>query len=232
MTKFEHSKKRLIILGKEQMLKNQRNNRSYLHLMQSSISFISWKMWVLQGSILSLCLLLIYRTGGLRIEEILGGLTGLILLSALFFMDELFKSFTNKMWELEQTLKYDLRQHLAVKLLIFGTFDFFVIFVVSLVGSLFFPVYFLQLALYLLAPFNLFCLSLLIFFTLIRNQLSHQLFWIGSGAVLAVIIVISQVFKIYEFPIHYWVILTAGTFVGLCILIQRLLKQPEVGGII
>lgn len=43
--------------------------------------------------------------------------------SALFFLDELFKSFTTGMWELEQTFKYDLRQHIMMKLLIFGIID-------------------------------------------------------------------------------------------------------------
>ena len=37
-------------------------------------------------------------------------ITGVIFISALFFLDELFKSFTTGMWELEQTFKYDLRQ--------------------------------------------------------------------------------------------------------------------------
>ena len=46
----------------------------------------------------------------LPISEIMLCITGVIFISALFFLDELFKSFTTGMWELEQTFKYDLRQ--------------------------------------------------------------------------------------------------------------------------
>ena len=70
------------------------------------------------------------------INEIMQILTFILIVSILFFIDELFKSFTTGMWELEQTLKYELRQHTIVKLLIMGLIDMILVFLMSIIVQL------------------------------------------------------------------------------------------------
>lgn len=154
----------------------------------------------------------------------------MVLFSVIFFTDELFKSFTNNMWELEQTFKYDLRQHTAMKMLVFGVFDLLLIVILAVVGKQIFPVSFLSFALYLLVPFNVFCIVLFSIFTLIRNNLSNLLLWTSSGVLVAVSIITEGIFNIYSFPLSYWTIVYVITSIGLLALIRQMLKQHNMGG--
>ena len=85
-------------------------------------------------------------------------LTFILIVSILFFIDELFKSFTTGMWELEQTLKYELRQHTIVKLLIMGLIDMILVFLMSIIVQPTLSISLLNILLYLLVPYNLICI--------------------------------------------------------------------------
>ena len=95
-------------------------------------------------------------------------------------MEELFKSFTSGMWELEQTFKYDLRQHVLVKLFIFGFIDFLIVLSFSILTNLLFRFSFSML-LYLLVPYNIVCIVLFLF-SLVGEILAiivvHGPFWV------------------------------------------------------
>lgn len=226
----QEAKKRIVKLGTKQMLKNQISRKSYLSLFLSSIKFVGWKLWSIQFALLGFSLFLMFSKGEMSYEHVLRGITGMVLFSVIFFTDELFKSFTNNMWELEQTFKYDLRQHTAMKMLVFGVFYLLLIVILAVVGKQIFPVSFLSFALYLLVPFNVFCIVLFSIFTLIRNNLSNLLLWTSSGVLVAVSIITKGIFNIYSFPLSYWTIVYVITSIGLLALIRQMLKQYNMGG--
>lgn len=226
----QEAKKRIVKLGTKQMLKNQISRKSYLSLFLSSIKFVGWKLWSIQFALLGFSLFLMFSKGEMSYEHVLRGITGMVLFSVIFFTDELFKSFTNNMWELEQTFKYDLRQHTAMKMLVFGVFDLLLILILAVVGKQIFHVSFLSFALYLLAPFNVFCIVLFSIFTLLRNNLSNLLLWTSSGVLVAVSIITEEIFNIYSFPLSYWTIVYVITSIGLLALIRQMLKKHNMVG--
>lgn len=227
----EEIKRRIVKMGTLQMLKKQISKKSYISLFWSSVKFVSWKLWGAQFILVIASLLFLFMKLDVSFETVLKGLTVLVLFSIIFFSDELFKSFTSNMWELEQTFKYDLRQHTTMKMLTFGVFDMLFIFILSIVAGQLFPVSFIQFTLYLLAPFNLFCIVLFSVFTLFRNKLSNVILWSCSGVLVAGTIVIEGLLHVYQLPILYWIIVYVVTSMGLFLLIKQMLKQHNVGGI-
>lgn len=113
-----------IELGYEIMIRLEMSRHSYFELFLSTFRFIHVHTWIIQLFIFLSGITMALNFKNLQpISEIMLCITGVIFISALFFLDELFKSFTTGMWELEQTFKYDLRQHIMMKLLIFGIID-------------------------------------------------------------------------------------------------------------
>lgn len=221
------AKKRIVDLGTKQMLKNQIHRTSYRTLFYSSFRFISWKMWLIQLLLIGGNLLFTCSNNLLHLETTIQSFTLLILFSVIFFMDELFKSFTSNMWELEQTLKYDLKQHITIKLLIFGLFDFSLILVLSIIGKQSFSISLFHFALFLLVPFNIGCLILFSIFTLFRNRLSNILLWSCSGVLCASLIVVTKIYNVYTLPASYWFITYLVTGISLVALAKEMLKNQH-----
>ena len=114
-------REKTIELGYEIMIRLGMSRHSYFELFLSTFRFIHVHTWIIQLFIFLSGITMALNFKNLQpISEIMLCITGVIFISALFFLDELFKSFTTGMWELEQTFKYDLRQHIMMKLLIFG----------------------------------------------------------------------------------------------------------------
>ncbi|MGX7125778.1 hypothetical protein [Enterococcus viikkiensis] len=227
--KDEYSnREKIIIQGTKKMLENQVKQVSYSRLFFSSIRFISWKLWCVQFVLVGLSLgVLISKR--MDFELVLKGLTGLVLFSVIFFADEVFKSYTTRMWELEQTFKYDLKQHTAMKLLAFGIFDLLFIFFLALTAGHFFSGSFFQFALFLLAPYNVFCIVLFSVFTLFRNRLTNMVLWSASGILVAAAIIVSSLVNIYQVPLLYWGIVYSLTLIGLIGLIKKMLEITREG---
>lgn len=224
-------KKETVELGMKQMLKNQIRTTSYASLFWSSIKFVGWRLWGIQFLLVGFSIFLLHSNFNMSFEHVIKGVTGLVLFSAIFFVDEVYKSFTNNTWELEQTFKYDLRQHTSMKLLVFGSFDFFVIIVLSVFAKDLMPVTFIQFSLFLLAPFNVFCILLFSVFTFIRNKISNILLWSISGVMVAGTMIAEALFNVYELPISYWKTVYLVTLIGLILLIRQMLKRGNIGGI-
>ena len=108
-------------------------------------------------------------------------ITGVIFISAFFFLDELFKSFTTGMWELEQTFKYDLRQHIMMKLLIFAIFILEIFFFSLLSKKILVSLPLYQILVYVLVPYNIVCIILFSLITIWRKQLHNYFLWCISG---------------------------------------------------
>lgn len=223
-------KEKIIRLGQQQMLKNQIHNVSYPRLFLASLQLVDWKLWLFQFILIVFSLFLLGSNIGPSWEDILRGLTGLLLFSLIFFMDELFKSFTYNMWELEQTLKYDLRQHITMKMLAFGIFDGGLIILIALLGGQVFPISFFQLTLFLFVPFNSLCILLFLLFTLIRRQISKIMLW-GSGSLLMIVIfILLSNPNVYALPLKNWLLAGIITLVILFLFVRKILKQAISGG--
>jgi len=216
--KADEAHRQLVIdLGKQKINQNQLRRYSLFSLFCSSLRFTRMRTWLIQFSLLLLTTFFI--TKAINNEPsvlIIQCVTVAIIFSAIFFTEELFQSFTTGMWELEQTLKYDLRQHIITKLLIFGIADLCLIICLALIcqGTVAIP--FWQIILYLLVPFNIACIVLFSLFTIWRNNLTSFVFWIGSGLILMGAIILINAFNVYEIRIAYWGIafMLSSAFLG------------------
>ena len=198
-------KAEVIYMGRQLMEINQLRRHSMLDLLVSTLSFIGWEIWLGQLVLLVTSILLISRMqDGGEISSTMQMLTGMMAVSVLFFMDELFKSFIFGMWELEETFKYDLRQHTMLKILIFGLVDMGLILILSLATSNRTELPLLQIMVYLLVPYNIICILLFSLITMWRNYLYRHLMWLVSGLLCLACFVVSNMFQIYQLDLFYW----------------------------
>ena len=169
-------REKIIALGQERMKINGMSGHSYLSLFLSTFRFIHVHTWIIQFLVFLSGIAMVLNFSYLQsISEIMLCLTGVVFISVLFFIEELFKSFTSGMWELEQTFKYDLRQHTMVKLLIFGFIDMGIVIVLSFMtkSTVCLPLY--QILVYLLVPYNIVCIILFSLITVWRKRLHNYL---------------------------------------------------------
>lgn len=150
-----------------------------------------------------------------------------------FFLDELFKSFTTGMWELEQTFKYDLRQHIMMKLLIFGIIDMVIVILLSLMTKSIVSLPLYQILVYVLVPYNIVCIILFSLITIWRKQLHNYFLWCISGSICVAVILIANIFKIYEIRMLYWGIayFITTTILGIILYSQTKIIKWEVASV-
>jgi len=195
----------LITLGKRIIIQNQINRYSLFDLIRSSIQFTKINTWLIQFILLILTTILITKViNDESFVFVIQCLTIIVIFSVSFFVEEIFRSFTSGMWELEQTLKYDLRQHIIIKLLIFGSVDLLLIVCLSLISQGILAVSFFKIFLYLLVPFNISCIVVFSLLTVWRNSITSTVLWISSGIVLVGVMFLTNFFNVYEFDLRYW----------------------------
>lgn len=200
-----NEKREIIAKGKKIIEKEQLQRHSVLDLLFSTLQFISWKVWLSQFGLLFISILIILNIDkDEKITAIMHPLVALLAISVLFFMDELFKSFTYGMWELEETLKYNLSQHILLKFLIFGLVDFVVVIVLSLITSNSLALSIWLILLYLLVHYNIICILLFLIVTFWRNYLNRYLIWLLSGIIYIISFITNNIFSIYQMDLTYW----------------------------
>lgn len=224
----EIQREEVIRLGKQIIMKNQLHRYSLFDLFCSSIRFTRFHTWLIQFILLILTTFLITRViNDEQITFIIQCLTVVVIISIGFFMEELFRSFKYGMWELEQTLKYDIRQQTIMKLLIFGVIDLLLIICLAFISQGVITISFWNIILYLLVPFNITCIILFSLFTAWRNTLSSVVIWIGAGIILMVIVVISNLFNVYEIGMVYWGLGYILSFIILGFVATNMLKTNK-----
>lgn len=217
---------KIIQLGQKRMLKSEMERHSCFELFLSTFRFIRVHTWIIQFFIFLSGIAMVLNFTNLQpVSEIMLCLTGVLLISVLFFIDELFKSFTTGMWELEQTFKYDLRQHTMMKLLIFGVIDMGIVIILTLMtkSAVSLPLY--QILVYILVPYNIVCIILFSLITVWRKQIHNYFLWCFSGSCCAAVILIANIFKIYEIRFFYW---GAAYFITTIILGFILYSQAKI----
>ncbi|MGT2754715.1 hypothetical protein [Streptococcus ovis] len=219
-------KARSISIGKEWIEINQLRRHSISDLFLSTLLFIDRKIWLGQLIVFTVSTLLVFK---MKMSDGIGSimqvLTGMLLISVLFFMDELFKSFTYGMWELEETFKYDLRQHTMIKFFVFGIVDMVLIIALALVTStrLVLPIW--NILIYLLVPYNIICILLFSVITMWRNYMHRQLMWLTISLLILLFYVVCNVFHIYQLELFYW--WGAGVVTGVVLLYQFYLQLQK-----
>lgn len=222
----EIHKQKIIKVGEQELIQNQLCRHSLLELIRSSIQFTRLHTWFIQFALLILTTFLI--TNVINNESflfVIQSLTVIVIFSVIFLIDELLRSFTSGMWELEQTLKYDLRQHTIIKLFIFGMIDFLLISCLAFISQGVLEISFWKIILYLLVPFNIICIVLFSLFTIWRNTFSSAVLWISSGIVIVSVLFISNFFDIYELEMKFW---GAGYILSLLFLMIVVKDQLKV----
>lgn len=203
----ENKKQETIDLGIKTIGQNQLQRHSYLNLFLSTIRFISFKTWISQFLVLVLSVMMVFvhATKGTAFSLMMDSYMILLIFSILFFTDEIYKSFTSGMWMLEQSFKYDLRQHTLMKLLIFGIADFILIFCISLLSNATLAIPLIKILFYLLVPFNVFTIILFSTVTFWRNNMNRTVLWSVAGLIGAASIIIMNLWNIYEIAFSYWI---------------------------
>src|SRR5690625_7815977 len=107
------------------------------------------------------------------------------------------------MWELEQTLKYDLRQHIIIKLLIFGSVDLLLIVCLSLISQGILAVSFFKIFLYLLVPFNFSCIVVFSLLSVWSNSITSSVLRISSVIVFVAVMFLTNFFYVFVFNLRY-----------------------------
>ena len=228
--KVDESRKKVVLLLGISHLKSQKKKISYLELAFFTIRFISLKTWLIQFVVFGISLLVILNNPLGLIYTLIKNLTGLLIISLLFFMEELFKSFTSGMWELEQTFKYDLRQQVLVKLFIFGFIDFMIVLSFSILTNLLFRFSFLSMLLYLLVPYNIVCIVLFYSLSRWRNSGNHRSAWFVLGMALSILFVALNLFNLYRMAVVYWFLTYLMSLLILALLFFKQLKKLTAGG--
>ncbi|REB11474.1 hypothetical protein DVB69_00750 [Sporosarcina sp. BI001-red] len=218
----------VIDLGKQKINQNHLLRYSLFNLFCSSLRFTRIRTWLTQFSLLLLTAFFITKMISKEPSVlIIQCVTIAIIFSAFFFINELFQSFTTGMWELEQTLKYDLRQHTMTKLLIFGVADLCLILCLALICQGVVSIPFWQIILYLLVPFNITCIVLFSLFTIWRNNLTSFIFWIGSGLIVMGTVILINAFNVYELGVAYWGIAFTLSTVFLGAIVMEMMKTKK-----
>jgi hypothetical protein len=225
---FSDNKRRQLIIeqGKKKLFKNQLTRHSYVNLAMSTIRFISIKTWLMQFLVVLLILVttMSHVFDQSSSKTIINSYLICLIFSILFFLEEIYKSFISGMWALEQSFKYDLRQHTLVKLMIFGFLDLLIILFISLVAKAALALSIIHLTLYLLVPYNIFCLLIFSTVTMWRNSISRFSLWIIAGMISAGTLFVVTFFDVYKLNIYYWSSSLAVTLIALILVIYMQVK--------
>lgn len=225
---FSDNKRRQLIIeeGKKELFKNQLTRHSYVNLAMSTIRFISIKTWLMQFLVVLLILVttMSHVFDQSSSKTIINSYLICLIFSILFFLDEIYKSFISGMWALEQSFKYDLRQHTLVKLMIFGFLDLLIILFISLVAKAALALSIIHLTLYLLVPYNIFCLLIFSTVTMWRNSISRFSLWIIAGMISVGTLFVVTFFDVYKLNIYYWSSSLAVTLIALILVIYMQVK--------
>lgn len=220
-------KEKVLTKGSALLFQQQLKHHSFKNLFFFTLHFIKLRTWFLQLLILGLATIPLasYQWQQINFTTMMNSYMLLLLFSLVFFAEEVSRSFVFGVWELEQTFKYDLRQHFLVKLIIFGSFDLILIFFVALFTKLFIGSSLLKIALYLLVPFNIFSILLLTLLIHLRNNRKQVFLWFVTGLLIAGSLIIVSLFKVYTLSISYWLLGLILTSVLLFTLGHQQIKQ-------
>ena len=196
---------------------------SVLSCVINQFRHLSPALWFTDAAVLAFCMLVIRRTGdGADRELLFSFLSFLAALLGTLGFPELCRSFSCRMWELEQSCRYDLRQITSVRLFLIGMTDLVLLLLVSGMVSSRTEILFWETAVYLLVPFNLSCITAFAVLGMLRGGSSFFHVY-GSGAAVSFLFLIgSNHFYVYQkLTFLQWNVILALT---VAVLVNRIIS--------
>ena len=127
----ERKRQTLELLRMERKRLHVRSKKPYGQRVLEQVAYISPAVWLIQGTLL---LFLLWGFCVRERQEILINLLFCAPMIGIVGFTEIMRSYWKNMWELEQACRYNLRQLLGMRLLIFGVVDFLVTYAVAMIG--------------------------------------------------------------------------------------------------
>ena len=123
--------------------------------------------------------------------------------------------------------------HIMMKLLIFGIIDMVIVILLSLMTKSIVSLPLYQILVYVLVPYNIVCIILFSLITIWRKQLHNYFLWCISGSICVAVILIANIFKIYEIRMLYWGIayFITTTILGIILYSQTKIIKWEVASV-
>lgn len=130
---------------------------SFLELLVGQIKYISPYLWGIQAALLLIISGFLFASNGTHNadQSIIVILSMASPIIALVVIPELAKSFNHHMWEMESACKFNLQKLVAIRLILIGVIDLFIITIIIIITSIVYELNLLNIILYILVPFNL-----------------------------------------------------------------------------
>lgn len=116
---------------------------------------------------------------------------------------------------------------------IFGIIDMVIVILLSLMTKSIVSLPLYQILVYVLVPYNIVCIILFSLITIWRKQLHNYFLWCISGSICVAVILIANIFKIYEIRMLYWGIayFITTTILGIILYSQTKIIKWEVASV-
>lgn len=218
---------KVIITGKKVLSQREYQHVSLLSRLANQFRYISSKVWIVQFSMLIFCILFLITVSPNADRQLLFSIVSfLIALVTLVGFPELCRSYSFRMWELEQSCKYNLRQLMTLKMTILGSVDLVIIALIVVVCRRYAEMPFWQIGLYLLVPFNVTCIVGFFTISLLRSRANaYSVLAICGGAVF-ILFVFSNRISIFNMELFYrWITAFVISTIVLGIFIHRFIKE-------
>ena len=224
--------RRTVEAGKRLILSSSFHGVPLVRRVAGQLRYLSPALWGGELAVLAACVWLAGRIDG-------AGEPALLLSALAFFtaglgilgFPELCRSFSCRMWELEQSCKYDLRQIMALRLGLLGGLDLVLLAGAAAVAGRRTGLPLWETALYLLVPFNLTCIASFFALRLARGKGAAALAVpAGVGTALASSAAVSR-FALCAPLLPLWALALVVTW---AVLVERavdFLHEVEEGGL-
>lgn len=188
-----------LVRGKEILQQHPIQEVAWPERLIQQIRYISPLFWITELLALGFALYVISKIDiHLVMTAVLSSLSFIVALVSILGFPELCKSYSHRMWELEQSCKNNLKQLIALKLLIIGSLDFLVLITLSLLMSLQTKVPLWKVAVYLFVPFNLTCILGFYVISLWRKrEMASSFYLLGLSLAFFMLLLINR-FSVYQ----------------------------------
>lgn len=204
----------------------------FRELFVGQIKYISPYIWIVQAALLLIVSCsLIFSTNGIdERQTIITILSVSAPIIALVAIPELAKSFTNNMWELESTSKFNLQKLIVIRLMIIGVMDLSTITIIVITTCTLYEMSFVNVILYILVPF---CLTNSIYLFILRNFQGKTVVFgcLIVGLIIAIVLCYLSMFNVWYAltSTFLWIILLTFSVCTLAHEIIKLLKSIQRG---
>lgn len=216
-----------IISGKKILSQKQYQHVSLFSRIISQFQYISLKVWAIQFSLLIFCILFLITVSQNADRQILfSTISFLVALITLVGFPELCRSYSYRMWELEQSCKYNLRQLTAMKMAVLGSADLVIIALIAVICGRYAETSFWQIGLCLLVPFNVTCIVGFFTISFLRNRANTYNVWGICGGAVFTLYILSNRVSIFDLEYFYgWILAFIISAAVLGIFIHRFMRE-------